>query len=128
MDWKPVNGCENQHICCACSIITLRLNLVEAAEEEDVHAHDDDEWLSHGFKVLRFLSSPWDHTDFLICSDSYFASVTIVEELVKLGLHLIGSVKTTTNKFTMTYIDSLELEGWGDWKKCVNLNDLTQRA
>ena len=42
---------------------------MDAAEEEDVHAQDDDEGLSHGFKVLRFLSSPWAHTNRLICAD-----------------------------------------------------------
>ena len=114
MDRKPVDGCEIQNICCARSRVMLRLKLVEAAEEEDAHTQDDDEGFPHGFKVLRFLSSPWAHTDRLICSDSYFASVTAVEELEKLGLRFIGVVKTATKKFPMAYLDSIDLEGRGD--------------
>ena len=65
--------------------------------------------MSNVFKVLRFLSSPWDHKDRLICADSYFASVTTVEELEKLSLRFIGVVKTATKKFPMAYLDYLEL-------------------
>ena len=87
---------------------------MEAAEEEDVHAQDDDEGLLHGLKVLMFLSSPRAHTDFLICSDSYFASITTVEKLAKLGLRFIGVVKTAAKNFPITYLGSLDLEGRGD--------------
>ena len=65
--------------------------------------------MSNGFKVLRFLSSPWDQKDRLIYADLYFASVTTVEELEKLSLRFIGVVKTATKKFPMAYLDYLEL-------------------
>ena len=68
----------------------LRLKFVEAIEEEDAHAQDDDEGLSHGIKFWSFISSPWAHTDRLICADSYFSSVTPVEELEKLAYASLG--------------------------------------
>ena len=77
---------------------------------------------------MRFLSSPWDHTDRLIRADSYVASVTTVEELVKLGLRFIGVVKTATKKFPMDYFDYIEIKGRGDYKVLSTLDDDTQRA
>ena len=47
--------------------------------------------------------------DYLICAGSYFASVTTVEELEKISLCFIGLVKTSTKKFPMDYLDSLEI-------------------
>ena len=114
MNQNPVDGCEIQNMCCARSRVMLRFKLVEAAEEEDAHAQDDGEGLSHGFKFLRFLSSPRAHTDCLICDYSYFASVTTVEDLEKLGLCFIGVGKTATKKFPVAYLDYLDLEGRGD--------------
>ena len=63
---------------------------------------------------LRFLCSPWDHIDRLICAYSYFSSVTTVEKLEKHVLPLIGVVKTETNKFPMDYIGYIDIEGRGD--------------
>ena len=76
---------------------------------------------------MRFLSSPWAYTDCLICADSYFASVTTVEELAKLGLRLIGVVKTATKNFLLVYLNSIELKVRVDCKILDTLNDDTQR-
>ena len=98
MDQNPVDGYEIQNICCANSRVMLQLKLVEASKEEDAHAQDDDEGLSHGIKFWSFISSPWAHTDRLIWDDSYFSAVTTVEQLAKLGIRFIGLFKNTTKK------------------------------
>ena len=51
-----------------------------------------------------------------------------MEELEKLGLRFIGVVNTATKKFTMAYLDYIEIEGPGDCKVLDTLDDCTQRT
>ena len=50
-----------------------------------------------------------------------------MEELEKRGLRFIGAVKTSTKKFPMAYLDSIELKGRGDYEMFPTLDDDTQR-
>ena len=46
--------------------------------------------------------------------DSYFASVSSAEEMMQIGIHFIGVVKTATKSIPMKYLSSIELaEGRG---------------
>ena len=113
---KPENGCEIQTACCGESGIMLRLKLVKTAEEENAHVREDDQGIPHGTKVLKELVFPWANTNRIVCADSYFASVTTAEEMTKMGLRFIGTVKTATRKFPMDALQRVEFTSRGQHK------------
>ena len=58
--------------------------------------------LFHRTKVLIDLVKRWRNIWRTVCADPYFASVTAVDELEKIGLHFVSVVKTTTKNIPCT--------------------------
>jgi Transposase IS4 len=92
----------------------IQLRLVKTASEtnsEEANADEvrERESLLHGTRILKELVEPWAHSDRVICADSYFSSVSAVEELTKMQLRFIGVVKTATRKYPMHYLSNLVL-------------------
>ena len=110
IDRKPVNGCEIQNVCCARSRIMMQIKIVETAEEEGEHTREDQDGMLHGTCVMLNLLAPWHHDgERVVCGDSYFASVSAVTEMKKVGLRFIGVIKTATKQFPMAYLSSREV-------------------
>ena len=61
------------------SCLMLRLKLVKGGNNEEEHEPNGEQdgatRMLHGTRVLLFLLSPWYNTQWVICADSYFASV-----------------------------------------------------
>jgi len=55
----------------------------------------------------------WSSTTRGVCADSYFASVTAVEQLLGMGLRLFGVVKTETRDNLISTLSVLPLEERG---------------
>ena len=116
IDRKPESGCEIQNAACGVSGVMLRLLLVKSEEDSDLSTLEREDGIPHGTHILKYLTLPWANSRRGACADSYFASVTSAEELMKIGLRFIGVVKTATKKFPMQYLSSLELlEGRGQY-------------
>ena len=98
IDHKPENGCKIQNSACGKSGVMLRLLIVKSAEDSDLHTLENDEGIAHGTSILKYLCLPWANTRRGVCADSYFASVSSAEKLMKIGLRFIGIVKTATKK------------------------------
>jgi hypothetical protein len=110
IDRKPVNGCEIQNVCCGRSRIMMQIKIVETAEEEYTHTLENQDGLLHGTRVMINLLVLWHHDgERVVCGDSYFASVSAVTEMKKLGLRFIGIIKTATKQFSMAYLSSREV-------------------
>ena len=63
-----------------------------------------------GTSVMNNLLKPWHHDgERVACGDSYFASVSAVVEMKKVGLRFIGVVKTATKQFPMAHLSSQEV-------------------
>ena len=88
------------------------LEVVNVARNDE-EQEDDEDNIPHGTKVLKELGMPWDNTDRIVFSDSYFASVSAAEELWKNGPCFIGVIKTETRKFLMTYLSNIEFNNQG---------------
>ena len=106
IDRKPENGFEIQNSACGKSGVMLRLLIVKSAEDSDLHTLDNYEGISHGNSILNHLCLTWVNTRRGVCADSYFASVSSAEELMKTGLRFIGVFKTATKQLPMTYLSS----------------------
>jgi ribosomal protein L37AE/L43A len=65
----------------------------------------------HGCNVLYELVRPWAYTNATVVADSYFASVQAAIRLKQIGLRFIGTVKTATKQFPMSYLGNYELQG-----------------
>ena len=76
--------------------------------------------LVHGCKVLKELIEPWYHTHRVVFADSYFASVSTANEIMRLGMRFIGVVKTASKQFPMAYLQALEFDKRGGWKGLKN--------
>jgi Transposase IS4 len=115
---KPENGCEIQSACCGECGIMIRLKVVKTATEErnlqQQEGIQSDASILHGVKVLKELVQPWMFTDRLVVGDSYFASVTAAQELLRHKMRFIGVVKTATKRFPMQYLGNMELNERGD--------------
>ena len=122
IDRKPEDGCEIQNTCDGISGVMLYLKIVKAAEDVEGGEHDD-AGLPHGGKVLKELVLPWANTNRIVCADSYFASVPVALELLKIGLRFIGVVKTATKQFPMAWLSSQEMNQRGDRIGLVSRND-----
>mmetsp|Transcript_13087 Transcript_13087/g.15367 ORF Transcript_13087/g.15367 Transcript_13087/m.15367 type:complete len:489 (-) Transcript_13087:196-1662(-) len=110
IDRNPVNGCEIQNVCCARSRIMMQIKIVETAEEEDEHTREDQAGMLHGTCIMLNLLVPWhDDGERVVCGDSYFASVSAVIEMKKVGLRFISDIKTATKQFPMAYLSSREV-------------------
>ena len=78
---------------------------------------------------MKELVAPWNNSWRVVCGDSFLASVTAAEEMVRLRLHFIGVVKTATRKYPKQYLASLELQNRGHFKGLVDkLNNPTLLA
>jgi len=86
MECNPDNGCEIQDICNGCARVMLKLKVVKQSVAGD--AHEDDNHLPHGGKVLNEFIMPWAYNwvTQIICADSYFSLVATAEELDKMHL------------------------------------------
>ena len=70
--------------------------------------------MQHGTAILKYLVVPWDNSERDVCADSYFSSVSIAEEMMRIGIRFIGVVKNATKNFPMAYLSSIEInEGRG---------------
>jgi len=99
IDRKPDNGCEVQNAACGRSGLMLRLSIVTTAEHRQGAATTEDGDLPHGTIVLKHLVAPWADTERMVWADSYFASETAARQLLGMGLHFIGVVKTATRGY-----------------------------
>ena len=104
---KPVNGREIQNSCNTRSQVMIHLKLVKSEAFEDRYMADiivngshqrPSVNLLHIMKVLIDLVKPWGDTCRTFRANSYFASVTTVDELEKSVLHFGSVVKTDTKK------------------------------
>ena len=78
MDRKSENGAETHNYACGRSGIMMWNRIVKSAKNEE-DQQDDRDNLPHGTKVLKELVMPWDNTNSIINTDSYFASVPASE-------------------------------------------------
>ena len=86
----------------------LRLLLVKYGQDSSIHAKENNGCLSHGTDILKYSTLPWDNSEQGFCADSYFASVSSAEEMMRLGLKLIGVVNTATETFPINYLPGIE--------------------
>ena len=49
---------------------------ISGEEESELHTVENNEGLTHGIAILKYLISPWAHCQRGVCADSYFASVS----------------------------------------------------
>ncbi|KAG7343000.1 transposase IS4 [Nitzschia inconspicua] len=98
--------------------VILRLKLVKT----ELEAREDD-GLTLGTRVAKYLVEPWARTDRIVCGDSFFASVATAKELKSMGLRFIGVVKNASSHYPMTWLSSLELSNRGDHKGLVHLDN-----
>ena len=92
----------------------LRLLLVKSEEDSHLKTQEKNDGLLHGTSILKYLVVPWDNYERGVCADSYFASLSSAEDMMRIGIRFIGVVKTATKTFPMAYLSSIELvEGRG---------------
>ena len=70
----------------------MRLRIVKYAMNGAEQKKDEDN-IPHGKLFLKELMLPWDNTDTIVCTYSFFTSVPAAEELWKHGLCFIGVIK-----------------------------------
>ena len=51
----------------------------------------------------------------IVCADSYYASVSIAEVPLQMGLNFIGVIKTVTKKYPMDHLSKQELSERGKY-------------
>lgn len=128
MERKPEDGCEIQTCCDAKSGIMMSLKLVKGKSDESASEETSGDVVPHGTKVMLELLEPWskrEGTPRLVAADSYFASVPAVKELRKNGFVFIGVIKTATKEYPMAYFNQAELQGKGDYKYLVSVDEET---
>ena len=74
--------------------------------------------MQHGNAILKYLVVPWANSEQGVCAYSYFASVYSAEEMMQIGIRLIGVVKTATKNFLwhiyrVLNLMKAEVNGWG---------------
>ena len=82
--------------------VMLQLKLVKGANlpgSEEEQFGNNDESLLHGTNMLKHVVSPWFGSNWIVCANSYFASVGAAKELFRYGLRFIGVVKTATRVY-----------------------------
>jgi hypothetical protein len=110
---KPENRGEIQDASCGKSGIMLQLKLVKGADA-DRESHESKEETLHGAKVLYDLVSPWRNSHWIVCADSYFASVPAALLLWRHGLRFIGVIKTATKQYPFKYLHNKVWRERGD--------------
>ena len=96
----------------------LQLLLVKSEEDSHLHKQENNEGFQHGTDILKYLVLPWANSERGVCADSYFASVSSAEEMMRIGIRFIGVVKTATKKLLWhlyRVLNSMkaEVNGWG---------------
>ena len=114
-------GCEIQDVTCGRNGVMLQLELVKSKEETSERLYES--LMQHGPATVRRLTAPWANYNRIICADSYFASVSAVQELLKVGLKFIGVVKGATKKFPMKVLSNFQLSGRFAHRTMVSYND-----
>ena len=87
----------------------LHLLLMKYEQEYDIHAKENKEYLVHWTDIIKYLTLPWANSECGVCADSYFYAVSSAEEVIRLGLQIIGIVKTSTKKSHINYLSVIEL-------------------
>jgi hypothetical protein len=69
----------------------LQLHLAKTKKEnhttlEEIGMTSD----NHGTEICRKLVLPWQHTNRIVCVDSYFSSVNCCKALLSIGLKFVG--------------------------------------
>ena len=105
IDRKPENRCEIQNSACSESVVMLQLLLVNSEEDSHLHTQENNEGLKHGTTILKYIVVPSANCEQGVCADSYFASVSSAEEMLRIGIRFIGVVKTATKKSHVIYIE-----------------------
>jgi Transposase IS4 len=100
----------------------MRLHLVTTADDQLSRTVPSEAGLLLGTVVLQRLISPWAGSNWIVCGDSYFASVEAATHLRSVGLHFIGVVMTATRKFPTRYLQHQELEAHEDRGMLVHEN------
>ena len=72
------NGLEIQNAAFRQLWVMMHIGVLNSERNEEEQEYDEDS-LPHGTKVLKKLVVSWANTERIVCSDSYFASVTAAE-------------------------------------------------
>jgi len=112
LERKPDNGCEMWSMCCSETGIMYKLMIVKdgAAMEADFES-DVPENYGHGTKVLANLVKGLEMSGRLIVADSFFASVEATEEMMRKGLHFLGTVKRSSRLYPKSHLENVDMEG-----------------
>jgi hypothetical protein len=86
---------------------------------DDKEGDEEDEYLPHGAKIIKELVHPWWGSDWIVCANSYFASIVTAVKLKRIGLRFIGVVKLATRRYPMACLSQLEMTSRGEWKGLV---------
>lgn len=122
-DRKPEDGCEIQCSADGTVGVMCRLKVVKSAEEDErLKSVFPKPWhkqeIHHGGQVLMDLIEPWMGSNRLLGGDSYFASVSVAEELEKAyGMGFVGTVKTASKGFPLNYLSNVVCTGERGGKK-----------
>ena len=73
--------------------------------------------------MLIYLVKLWSNTWRKVCADSYFSSVTSINELNKTGLHFFDMVKTATKKYPMHFSNCNDPHERGNYKKLASMSE-----
>jgi len=114
IECKSENGCEIQNVACGRSGILLRLKIVTTAVDQAANLSDAERGLLHGTAVMQRLVAPWEGSEWIVCADSYFASVEAAEALRTCCLRFIGVVQTAPRRIPMARLSGRELGARGD--------------
>jgi hypothetical protein len=99
IDRKPDNGCEIQDAACGESGVIKRLKVVKA-EEDGIEANEEDEErITHGCRVTKYL----------VGRGAVQIVLNTATELKSMGLRFIGVVKTATQSFQCSGYPPLSL-------------------
>jgi len=98
----------------------LRLHLVKPAADQHANMSAEESQVLHGTAVLQRLVGPWAGSDPIVCADSYSSSVEAALALKRVGLRLIGVVKTAQRRFPMASLATREFRARGSWVLMVH--------
>ena len=66
---------------------------------------------------------PLRNTRRIFFADSYFSSVTAVNDIEKIGLHFVGVVNADTKKYYMQFLNCNYLHEHGEYKKKSSIHE-----
>lgn len=114
IDRKPENGCGIQNAACGRNGSTLSLSVVTTAKHQRATNDREHDGLPHGTVILMRLVAAWVGSRRIVFADSYFASVITAVQLLRMGLRLIGVVKTSTRGYPMRALSVIPLGQRGE--------------